>query len=149
MKPLPALIALIIASVAFAADTPLSPPSKEVQYFDHNKTTEGFAKGSSMLANTAYKVSTYRRVTGGAVEIHELDTDILYVVKGSATFVTGGTPVNPKPSGPHETRAPSVNGGDSHSLTVGDLIVVPHGTPHWFKEVKGEIQYLGIKVTRQ
>jgi hypothetical protein len=143
MKPLllPALLAFFAASCLSAADAPVPAPPTEVQFFDHTKTAEGFSKGSTMLANTAYRISTYRRVTPGVVEIHELDTDILYVVEG--------TPVDPKPSAPHEIRAPSVNGGTARQLTKGDLIIVPNGTPHWFKEVKGEFHYLGIKVTKQ
>ena len=42
-----------------------------------------------------------------------------------------------------------VTGSMRPAYSPGDLIIVPNGTPHWFKEVKGEIQYLGIKVTKQ
>jgi glc operon protein GlcG len=36
--------------------------------------------------------------------------------------------------------------GESRVITKGDLIVVPNGTPHWFKEVNGPINYYVVKV---
>ena len=37
-------------------------------------------------------------------------------------------------------------GGETRTITKGDLIVVPHGTAHWFKELKGPLNYYVVKV---
>ncbi len=136
-------LALACTPLAFAAE----PPPKEVVLIDHTKVADAFAKGSGLLANRAYKIMTGHRVQPGIVEIHDHDTDIFYVVDGSATFVTGGTPVDPKSTGAGEVRAPSTTGGTPHHLTKGDVIVIPKGVPHWFTEASGPFLYFVVKVT--
>jgi len=39
-------------------------------------------------------------------------------------------------------------GGETHHLSKGDVIVVPAGTPHWFKEVPESISYYVVKVLK-
>jgi cupin superfamily acireductone dioxygenase involved in methionine salvage len=75
-----------------------------------------------------------------------LDTDIIYVLEGSAVFVTGGTPVDQKQTAPNEFRGTLISGGVERKLVKGDVIVVPRGTPHWFKEVSGPFLYYVVKV---
>ena len=69
----------------------------------------------------------------GQVEVHVKDTDIIYMLEGSTTFVTGGTMVGGKTTAPDEIRGSNVQGGETRTLTKGDVIIVPNGTPHWFK----------------
>jgi mannose-6-phosphate isomerase-like protein (cupin superfamily) len=146
----PLLITLFVLALAVrtTAAEPPPPPPKDVVYFDHTKIDEAFSKGMQLLQSTSYKISTSRRVGPGTVEIHERDTDIFFVVEGSATIVTGGAPVGAKPSGVSEIRAAEITGGVSRTLAKGDVIVIPNGVPHWFKEVRGSIAYLVIKVTK-
>jgi mannose-6-phosphate isomerase-like protein (cupin superfamily) len=139
-----AFLALGFASRAAAVD---APPT-DVMMFDHAKVDDSFAKGLPLLINSSYKISAGRRVMAGTVEFHERDTDIIYVTEGTATFVTGGTMVEPKPTGPNEVHATAITGGVAHRLVKGDMIVIPAGTPHWFKEVPGTFLYLLIKVTK-
>ena len=138
-----ALLAFGFVHLATAAD---APPTEAVQ-FDHAKVDALFAKGGSLMANSKYKISAGRRVTTGPVEIHEHDTDIFYVVEGSATFVTGGTPVDQTSIGPGESHAKSTTGGVTHHLTKGDVIVIPKGVPHWFTAVDSTFLYFVVKVT--
>ncbi len=44
------------------------------------------------------------RVGAGEVEIHDKETDIFYVIDGSATFVTGGTIVGARTTAPGQIR---------------------------------------------
>ena len=40
-----------------------------------------------------------------------------------------------------------VEGGITHKKTVkGDVVVIPNGVPHWFKEVKAPFLYYVVKV---
>ena len=80
-------------------------------------------------------------------EIHERDTDIVYVLEGTATFVAGGTVVEPKTTANGEIRGASIHGGSTRQLVKGDVVIVPNGTPHWFKDVKGPLLYYVVKVT--
>jgi len=139
-----ALLALGLVARAAAAE----PPSPDVTTFDHTKVDDAFAKGMPLMINTRYSVRAGRRVMAGKVELHTNDTDIFYVTEGSATFVTGGTAVNEKPTGPGEVTADKITGGVEHHLTKGDVIVIPAGIPHWFTEVSGTFLYFVVKVTK-
>ncbi len=35
-----------------------------------------------------------------------------------------------------------------NQLNKGDVIVIPNGIPHWFKEVNGTFLYYMVKVTK-
>jgi len=119
-----------------------------VLFFDSNQVSASFSKGAVLLdgTNRNYMVNTSRRDKPGMAEIHRLDTDIIYVVEGVATFVTGGTAVETKEIEPNEIRGSRIDGGETRQLTKGDVIIVPNGTPHWFKEVGGAFLYYTIKV---
>lgn len=139
-----ALLSLGLVSRAAAVD---APPT-ETLMIDHAKVTDAFSKNLPLLVNSSYKVLAGRRVAPGQVEIHEHDTDIIYVTEGTATFVTGGTTKDAKPTDPGEIRGTSTTGGTVHHLTKGDVIIVPAGVPHWFSEVPGTFLYFVVKVTR-
>ena len=55
-----------------------------------------------------YKIHASRREGPGMAEIHTRDTDIAYVLQGSATLVTGGTALDVKPIGPEELRGSGI-----------------------------------------
>jgi glc operon protein GlcG len=126
-----------------------TPSASAVMYFDKERVATGFAKGAVLVdgANGRnYMVHASHREKAGLAEVHSLDADIIYVLEGSATFVTGGTVVDGKTVEPNEIRGSSIEGGETHRITKGDVIVVPAGTPHWFKEVPGPINYYVVKV---
>jgi mannose-6-phosphate isomerase-like protein (cupin superfamily) len=102
-----------------------------------------------MVTASDLLVSGSHRDKAGQVEQHEKETDVIYVVDGAATFVTGGTMVAGKVTKPGQWLGSDIQGGQTHHLTKGDVIVVPAGTPHWFKEVPQSINYFVVKVLKQ
>jgi mannose-6-phosphate isomerase-like protein (cupin superfamily) len=80
-------------------------------------------------------------------EVHTRDTDIVYVLSGTATLVTGGTVVGGRETAMDEVRGASVTDGETRRLVKGDVVVVPNGVPHWFKEVASPFLYYVVKVT--
>src|SRR5438034_3649421 len=58
-------------------------------FIDPKNVSAAFAKGVPLLETARYKVHASRRVEAGQAEIHTLDTDVIYVVDGSAMLVTG------------------------------------------------------------
>jgi glc operon protein GlcG len=122
--------------------------SSPVLFFDETQVSASFSKGAVLLdgTNRNYMVHTSRRDQPGLAEIHTLDTDIIYVMEGTATFVTGGTAVEAKEIAPNEIRGARIDGGETRKLSKGEVIVVPRNTPHWFKEVGGAFLYYTIKV---
>lgn len=147
MKTTPRLLAVLaVAVIAAAGDAP-APPT-DVTYIDSARVASAFAKGMPLLENTQFKIHAGRREAPGIPEVHTRDTDVIHVLEGSATFVTGGTTVEPKSIGPDEIRGKSIAGGQSRRIRKGDVIIVPSGVPHWFKEVEGPVLYFVVKVTR-
>jgi len=122
--------------------------SSPVLFFDETQVSASFSKGAVLLdgTNRNYMVHTSRRDQPGLAEIHTLDTDIIYVMEGTATFVTGGTAVEAKEIAPNEIRGARIDGGETRKLSKGEVVVVPRNTPHWFKEVGGAFLYYTIKV---
>jgi uncharacterized protein GlcG (DUF336 family)/mannose-6-phosphate isomerase-like protein (cupin superfamily) len=122
--------------------------SSPVLFFDKTQVNASFSKGAVLLDGEGrnYMVHTSRRDKPGLAEIHTLDTDIIYVMEGTATFVTGGAALETKEIAPNEIRGSRIEGGDTRQLTKGDVIIVPNNTPHWFREVSGEFLYYTIKV---
>jgi uncharacterized protein GlcG (DUF336 family)/mannose-6-phosphate isomerase-like protein (cupin superfamily) len=136
---------------ALAVDTKLSdstPAMAPALFFDHTQVSASFSTGAVLLDGTSrnYMVHTSRRDKPGLAEIHKRDSDIIYVMEGTATLVTGGTAVDANEIEPNEIRGSRIDGGDTRHLSKGDVIIVPNGTPHWFKEVNGAFLYYTIKV---
>jgi glc operon protein GlcG len=125
-----------------------------VTYIESQTVKASFAKGAVLVgedermmhAARNYMVHASHRDAPGQVEIHELDTDIVYVLEGTATLVTGGTPMDVKTIAPHELRGQSATGGETRRLVPGDVVIIPSNMPHWFKEVQAPFNYYVVKV---
>jgi len=119
--------------------------AQAVTFIDSKKVAAAFAKGMPLLETAGYKVHASRRVEPGQAEIHTLDTDVIYVVDGSATLVTGGKAIDTKTIAPNEIRGSRIEGGEEHHITKGDAIIIPNGVPHQFTSVTGELHYFVCK----
>lgn len=117
-----------------------------VTYFDKEQVVAAFTKGAVLFdKGEKYMVHASHRDKAGVVELHEQDADIIYVLAGTATLVTGGEVVDGKTIAPGEIRGSDVKGGETRHIKPGDVIVVPAGTPHWFKEVPAPLDYYVVK----
>src|SRR5206468_3873862 len=121
--------------------------SQPATFIDSKKVAAAFAKGIPLLETAGYKVHASRRVEPGQAEIHTLDTDVIYVVDGSATLVTGGKAIDGKEIAPNEIRGTKIEGGQEHQISKGDAIIIPNGVPHQFTAVTGELHYFVCKPT--
>jgi glc operon protein GlcG len=131
-------------AMAAAAAVASGPPS--VTVFDSSQVRAAFEKGAVLFnRGESYMVHASRREMPGMAEIHTKDADIVYVLEGAATLVTGGTAVDAKITEPDELRGSSISGGEVHELKKGDVIIVPAGVPHWFKEVSNPFLYYVVK----
>jgi len=138
----------LAAVVAFAIGITVDATggASRVTYIPADQVSAAFAKGAVLLNNGVYQVHASRRDAEGQVEVHEKDADIIYMLSGTTTFVTGGSIVGGQTTAPDEIRGTTINGGETRRLTKGDVIVAPKGTPHWFKEVSGPVLYYVVKV---
>jgi glc operon protein GlcG len=148
-----ALAAPVAARAAGAADmagAAAPAPARAggaATYFRAENVAASFAKGGVLFdRGTNYMIHTSRRTAPGVVEVHEQDTDLIYVLEGSAEFVTGGEVVGGKAIAPGEIRGTGVTGGETRVLARGDVIVIPSGVPHWFRQVQAPLLYYTVKV---
>jgi glc operon protein GlcG len=137
------------AAVTAYARVPAMPSAGgDVFYLGGEQVAAAFANGMPLIETGEYKIHASRRDAAGQAEVHTRDTDIIYVLEGSVTFVTGGTVVNPKVIGPDEIRGSAIDGGMPRALNKGDVVVVPAGTPHWFWQVDETFLYYVVKAAQ-
>lgn len=120
-----------------------------VQYWNQAQVKAAFAKGAVLFDGAGdrnYMVHASRRDSAGLAEVHAKDTDIIYVLDGTATVVTGGSVVDGKQTAADEVRGKAIDNGERRTLTRGDVMIVPNGTPHWFQQVRGPFTYYVVKV---
>jgi quercetin dioxygenase-like cupin family protein len=138
------LIALLMMAVSLTA----AQGSSGVVYVGHDKVTAAIANPGALANGADFAISIARRTGPGQVEVHDKETDTFYVLEGSATFITGGTMIGGKVSRPNQQLGTDINGGETHHLSKGDVIVIPAGVPHWFKEVQQPFTYYMVKVIK-
>jgi uncharacterized protein GlcG (DUF336 family) len=139
-------IAGAAAAKTLGADSTGMTPAASPSYLASDAVVAAFAKGQPLLETSGYKIHASRRDAPGQAEVHVRDTDILYVLDGGATLVTGGKVVGGRSVAADEIRGASIEGGETRRLAKGDVLVVPNGTPHWFQAVNGPFLYYVVKV---
>jgi hypothetical protein len=91
MKFLVALTVLVILAATFLLSAVGAAPG--VTYVDHDKVAAAIGKGGTLVTAPDLTVMGSHRDAAGRVEVHDKETDVIYMVDGQATFVTGGTVV--------------------------------------------------------
>ena len=146
MKRSCAVVVMLAATLSLVR---AQQPTDQVTYVDAARVAEAFAKGGALGTGSDHVASVLRRVKPGQVEIHTKETDIFYIVDGTATFVTGGTMVGGKETRPNQMLGTDIQGGQTHQLKKGDFISIPAGIPHWFKDVPTSgVTYYMVKVVK-
>ena len=133
---------IVVQRFAPAAESTPGPT-----YMDSQRVLDNFDKKNAnpLIPGDAYNVQTNKRTANGNIEIHEKETDIFYVMDGSATIIVGGMAVEPRQTRPGQMTAKDIQDGQTYNLKKGGVLVIPAGTPHWFKQVNGSINYLTVK----
>jgi mannose-6-phosphate isomerase-like protein (cupin superfamily) len=131
-----------------AAEPPPAPaPGSPAVYLSNEQLSAvmkaSMAKGddpalSQIDSTDQYFINRVHRtkITGAAA--HPGWTEVHLILGGSATFVTGG---EIKTSGGMKV----IEGGVSRKVGKGDVIVVPAGTPHWYKEIDGSLDAIEVR----
>src|SRR4029453_17060666 len=87
---------------------------------------------------------------------HQGQTETYLIISGSGTLVTGGKVMNGRKSGPTSEVTKVLNGpscsgsivGDDvikRVVNVGDIIIIPAGTPHGWAEILDHVDYLSVR----
>jgi mannose-6-phosphate isomerase-like protein (cupin superfamily) len=89
----------------------------------------------------------YRAMTA-PVAVHETEAELMLVLDGAATLVTGGTVTGSTRLNPTNLSGTAIEGGTSQAVAKGDFIFVPQNTPHQLKDVKGALVLMTFHVPR-
>jgi mannose-6-phosphate isomerase-like protein (cupin superfamily) len=78
--------------------------------------------------------------------LHRGEAELVYVIAGNATLVTGGhlTGVLPPRPGSTTDSGTGIEGATPRKLAQGDYILVPPDTAHQFQDVNGEFVIMSV-----
>jgi mannose-6-phosphate isomerase-like protein (cupin superfamily) len=143
------IAALVTLGLLSAAQTPATPAAATYRSEAALMATLEEAAKTAPAMHTApvkladhYRINVVRRTTGAGAIAHPDGTEVHHIIEGTATFVTGGRIVRAAgmPAG-----SATIEGGESRRVAKGDVILVPAGTPHWYKDLDGPITYLEVR----
>jgi mannose-6-phosphate isomerase-like protein (cupin superfamily) len=138
-----AAAAAMWAGGAFAAAAP-SAPTDRATYFA-NSDLQSIWKdlearqvlNKRVLEGGAYSINVRIVRPADPPLVHANSLDIWLVSEGSATAITGGTLLDGKKRPNSDDAAgTSIMGGVEQPLEAGDVLYVPPGVPHGFKDLK-------------
>ena len=87
-----------------------------------------------------YAINMIRRIAPAGAIVHPEGTEIHFIVEGAGELTTGGVAVRPESGG-----SASIEGGYAQRVSVGDLVLIPAGTPHQYTAVEGVVGYLEVR----
>ena len=145
------LTALLLTSLSAAALHAQSPaPAVPLKTFASSadvraltaKAKSEHKEGQAIVTEPILQFAPYvatleYRVSVGAAGVHPDQAEMMYVIEGSATLITGG-----------KLTGKTIEGGNSRSVSKGDFLVVPEGTPHWFSQINGTLVLMYLHVPR-
>lgn len=79
--------------------------------------------------------------------VHHGQTELVYVLQGHATLVSGGHLTGvlpPRPGSTTDTGSGIEDPDRSQPLSQGDILLVPTDTAHQFQDVKGEFVIISV-----
>jgi mannose-6-phosphate isomerase-like protein (cupin superfamily) len=149
-----ALAAALFAVSVCAQQAPTLPP--QAAYFSHGdmdtvwKSLEkANAINKRVVDGGKYSINVRTIRETDAPMTHSSSVDIWVMEEGSAVAITGGTLMNPtKKPNVDDVVGTGIEGGKEQMFLPGDILYIPAGVPHGFKDVKGFRAYL-IRVDLQ
>ena len=89
------------------------------------------------------RVNLIRRTVPRNAIVHASGWEVHHIVGGSGTVVSGGRLM--RSVGADGVRAATIQGGESRSVVVGDVLIIPAGTAHWYSQIQKSATYLEIR----
>ena len=135
MKLIPVLFALAVAATCHAQAGQKADvfPGTSVQSQTKALIAVAKARGSSgakLGDYDSHAIELSIRTSSGGAEVHAHFDDIFVVTDGKVTLITGGTVIDPKTGKDGETKGRGILNGISRTITKGDIVNIPAGTPH-------------------
>jgi mannose-6-phosphate isomerase-like protein (cupin superfamily) len=129
---------ILVFGLAQAADA----PSDMKTFMSSDEVTALIAKAKAdrkgdqplvlepILSLAPYRASLEYRAGQAPAAVHEKDAELMVVIDGQGTIVTGGTLVDEKRTNAANLNGTSIKDGKSQKIAKGDFVIVPEKTPH-------------------
>jgi len=143
-----AVVALI--GLVSAAQTPAPSPAPSTYLSDaalmatlkETAKTAPDMHTAPVMNTDHYRINVVQRTKPQGAIAHPGFMEVHHIVEGAGTLVTGGAIV--RPAGAAAGSA-TIEGGVSRRVAKGDVILVPAGAPHWYKDLEGTLTYLEVR----
>ena len=150
-----AMLALLFGSLGAFAQTPVSTapaapqPGSPATYksaadlaaaLQKATVSAGGMSSSNVTTNDQYRASIVKRDKAAGALAHPGNTELLYIIEGAGTVITGG-----KLIAAADGKPASIADGVSQRFVKGDVFIVPAGSPHWFAAVDQPVTYLEVR----
>jgi mannose-6-phosphate isomerase-like protein (cupin superfamily) len=98
---------------------------------------------SAVSNDEQHRINLVRRTKAAGAVAHAGFAELHHIVDGAGTLVVGGTLVRSTGGG----GAATIQGGESRAVAKGDVVLIPPGVPHWYKEIggAGTVTYLEVR----
>jgi mannose-6-phosphate isomerase-like protein (cupin superfamily) len=133
-------LATAIAMAVFALPCTAQSPGKAEVFSStqiHGQLVQlaqqGKAKGSSGATLGDYgthAIKLSERTVSGGAEIHSHFDDVMIVMEGNATLISGGELIDAHAGSNGESTGSGIRNGVVQSISTGDVVHVPAGIPH-------------------
>ena len=138
------MLLLVVSCGSLQAADGVIQNSAEISAVLSKATANGGMKTAPVSIADQHRINVVNRVSPGTPLTHPGNSELHYIIEGSGTVVIGGE--ISRPSGATKGGPGAViEGGQTRRVTKGDVVFVPSGMPHWYKEVEGSITYLEVR----
>jgi len=91
-----------------------------------------------------YTVNLEYRAAVGNPGAHDTDAEFFYIIEGSGIVVIGGQLVMEARQNAENRSGTGIEGGTAQRVSKGDLLVVPVGASHWFRQIDSLITDISL-----
>lgn len=133
-------------------------PAPLIRYFSHEKVDASFAQA---LASTGSRDLFARKdrqgrtwtihsnsrgkADEGTLHSHEDWTGVVVIMNGAATFITPGAASTARGAGETSEGGQLIGAGESHRVSKGDVVIIPPGAPHMYRNIEEPFRYLVVQ----
>ena len=143
----------IVALLGLFAAAQAPSPTTSATYKTEAQLLAALAAGAttpdmltSAVANDDHhRINIVRRTKAAGAIAHPGFAELHHIIEGSGTLVTGGTIVPPAGG----RGGATIQNGETRHVTKGDVILVPSGMPHWYKDLDGTLTYLEVRFAEE
>ena len=137
-------LVLMVACGSLQAADGVMQSSAEISSALSKATANGGMKSAPVSIADQHRINVVNRVSPGTPLAHIGESELHYIIDGAATVVIGGK-ISGTAGAAKGGSGEVIEGGQTRRVTKGDVVFVPAGTPHWYKEVEGTVTYLEVR----